>query len=52
LYQLAGAAGNYEDFVDALEGCDLNDLSTPDGVNYRDPKVNTVEINSDCYFGV
>ena len=52
LYQLAGAAGSYEDFVDALEGCDLNDLSTPDGVNYRDPKVNTVEINSDCYFGV
>jgi hypothetical protein len=49
---LAGAAGNYEDFVDALEGCDLNDLSTPDGVNYRDPKVNTLEINSDCYFGV
>ena len=38
LYQLAGAAGSYENFVDALEGCDLNDLSTPDGVNYRDPK--------------
>ncbi len=52
LYDLACAAGSYEDFVDALEGCDLNDLSTPDGVNYRDPKVNTVEINSDCYFGV
>ena len=51
LYQLAGAAGNYEEFVDALEGCDLNDICTPDGVNYRDPKVNTVEINSDCYFG-
>ena len=39
LYQLAGAAGSYENFVDALEGCDLNDVSTPDGVNYRDPKV-------------
>ena len=52
LYDLARAAGNYEDFVDALEGCSLNDLSTPDGVNYRDPKVNIVEINSDCYFGV
>lgn len=52
LYDLACVAGDYETFVDALEGCDLNDLSTPDGVNFRDPKVNIVEINSDCYFGV
>ena len=52
LYDLAQAAGSYEDFVDALEACTFNDLETPDGVKYRDPKVNTLELNSDCYFGV
>ena len=49
LYHLAMEAGNYEDFVDALEGCSFNDLKTPDGVNYRDPKVNTIQINSDVF---
>ena len=49
LYDLARAAGNYEDFVDALEACSFNDLSTGDGINYRDPKVNTVEINADVF---
>ena len=49
LYHLAMEAGNYEDFVDALEGCSFNDLKTPDGVNYRDPKVNTIQLNSDVF---
>jgi len=49
LYHLAMEAGNYEDFVDALEGCSFNDLKTRDGVNYRDPKVNTIQINSDVF---
>ena len=46
---MAREAGNYEDFVDCLEGCSFNELSTPDGVNYRDPKVNIVEINDDLF---
>ena len=52
LYNLASETGNYSDFVDALEACTFNDLETPDGVKYRDPKVNTLELNADCYFGV
>ena len=49
LYHLAREAGNYEDFVDCLESCSFNELSTPDGVNYRDPKVNIVELNEDLF---
>ena len=49
LYHLAREAGNYEDFVDCLEGCSFNEPSTPDGVNYRDPKVNIVELNEDLF---
>ena len=49
LYQLAMEAGNYEDFVDALEAVSFNALSTPDGVSYKDPKVNVIQINSDVF---
>ena len=49
LYNLAAEAGNYEDFVDALEACSFNSLKTPDGVSFTDPKVNVLEINSDVF---
>ena len=49
LYDLAREAGSYEDFVDLLEACSFNALSTKDGVNYRDPKVNAVELNSEIF---
>ena len=49
LYDIAQAAGNYEDFVDALEACSFNALKTPDGVSFKDPKVNVLEINSDVF---
>jgi hypothetical protein len=49
LYHLAMEAGNYEDFVDALEAVSFNAKSTPDGVSYRDPKVNVVQLNSDVF---
>ena len=53
LYELAMVAGDYESFKDALEGCITDDtFETPDGVKWNDPKVNIVEINKDCYFGV
>ena len=48
-YSLAREAGNYEDFVDALEGCGFNSLKTPDGVSFKDPKINVLEINSDVF---
>jgi hypothetical protein len=49
LYHLAMEAGNYEDFMDCLEAVSFNDLSTPDGVSFRDPKVNVIQINSDVF---
>ena len=49
LYNLAEVAGNYEDFVDALEACSFNSLKTPDGVSFKDPKVNVIQINSDVF---
>ena len=49
LYDIARLAGNYEDFVDALEACSFNALKTPDGVSFKDPKVNVLEINSDVF---
>jgi hypothetical protein len=49
LYDIAMEAGNYEDFVDALEAVSFNALSTPDGVSYKDPKVNVVQLNSDVF---
>ena len=49
LYHLAMEAGNYEDFVDALEACSFNSLKTPDGVSFKDPKVNVIQINSDVF---
>ena len=45
LYALAKEAGNYRDFVDFLEACSFNDLSTKDGVAYRDPAVNIIEMD-------
>ena len=45
LYNLAKEAGNYTDFVDFLEACSFNDLSTKDGVAYRDPAVNVIEMD-------
>ena len=45
LYTLAKEAGNYTDFVDFLEACSFNDLSTKDGVAYRDPSVNVIELD-------
>jgi len=54
LYHLAQEAGSYEDFVDYLEEIFPPELfpyklSTPDGVNYRDPKVNTIELNGELF---
>ena len=48
-YHLAREVGNYEDFVDALEACSFNSLKTPDGVSFKDHKVNVLEINSDVF---
>ena len=45
LYDLAREAGNYTDFVDFLEACSFNDLSTKDGVADRDPAVNVIELD-------
>ena len=45
LYNLAREAGNYTDFVDFLEACSFNDRSTKDGVAYRDPAVNVIELD-------
>jgi hypothetical protein len=39
-------AGSYQDFVDALEGIIEG---TPDGVSFNDPKVNTIQLNSDVF---
>lgn len=45
LYHLAREVGNYRDFVDCLEACTFNDRATKDGVAYRDPKVNIIELD-------
>ena len=45
LYDIARLAGNYENFVDALEACDFNGLKTPDGVHYKDAQLNTLELD-------
>jgi len=44
LYNLSRLAGSYEDFLNMIE-----DFSTPDGVNYRDSKVNIIELNSEIF---
>ena len=48
-HHLAEEACDYETFVDCLEACSFNKLSTPDGVSFRDPKVNAIELNSDVF---
>ena len=50
LYHLAQAAGDYQTFKDALEGCITDDTyQTLDGVKWDDPKVNIIEINEDVF---
>ena len=49
LYHLAREVGNYEDFIDALEAYTFNSVKTRDGVTWRDPKINVLEINSDVF---
>jgi len=49
LYDIARRCDDYQDFVDALEGCSFNSLKTPDGVSFKDPKINVLEINSDVF---
>jgi len=46
LYHLAAECGDYETFVNSLEGV-MN--QTPDGVSFSDPKVNVIQINSDVF---
>lgn len=38
LYQMARAAGNYQEFIESLKVCDGGDISrrTPDGVYWND----------------
>ena len=48
-HHLVSEAGDYETFVDCLEAVSFNDLSTPDGVSFRDPKVNVIQLNSDVF---
>ena len=48
-YTIARQCDDYAEFVDALEACSFNSKSTPDGVNWRDPKVNVIQINSDVF---
>ena len=49
LYSIAQQCDDYQDFVDALEAVSFNSLKTPDGVSFKDPKVNVLEINSDVF---
>jgi hypothetical protein len=49
LYHLAMEAGDYETFLDCLEAVSFNKLSTPDGVSFRDPKVNVIQLNSNVF---
>ena len=45
-YNLARQCDDYSEFVSALcKGC----VQTPDGVNWKDPKVNVIQINSDVF---
>ena len=45
LYDIARRCDDYQDFVDALEAVSLNRGSTPDGVNWNDPKLNVIELS-------
>jgi hypothetical protein len=44
-YSIALQCDDYQDFVDALEGCGFNSLKTPDGVKFTDSKLNLIELN-------
>jgi len=44
-YSIALHCDDYQDFVDALEAVSLNSDSTPDGVNWNDPKLNVIELS-------
>ena len=45
LYNLALECGTYEDFVNEIGV----DNATLDGVKFADPKVNTIQLNSDIF---
>lgn len=45
LYDLARRCDGYRDFVDYLEACSFNRPATPDGVSYRDPNLNVIELD-------
>lgn len=44
-YSIALQCDDYSEFVDALEACTFNSKSTPDGVQWNDPKLNLIELN-------
>jgi len=44
LYHLAMECGDYETFVELV-----GNATTGDGVKFNDPRVNTIEINSDVF---
>lgn len=49
LYNIARLCDTYEQFVnelsESLQSCLTVDLSTPDGVSYKDAQLNTVELD-------
>jgi hypothetical protein len=45
LYNIAMGAGDYETFLELVG----NNATTGDGVSFRDPKVNVVQLNSDVF---
>lgn len=47
LYNAAFEAGNYENLLELLYDCGVKE--TPDGVNFWDPEVNVVELNSEIF---
>ena len=49
LYELAQECGDYETLVNRLYD-DYGSTETGDGVKWNDPKVNTVQINSDVFY--
>jgi hypothetical protein len=47
LYNLALEVGNYTDLVQYLADCGVT--QTPDGVDYADPKVNIIQLESEVF---
>lgn len=46
LYNLAGEAGSYQDFVELVSEFMTQ---TPDGVSFTDPALNVIELNSEVF---